>query len=92
MNRSDLVNALAVEANIPEMVADSIVRSFFDEIETALAEGRRVEIRGFGTFALKQYGGYKGRNPKSGETVEVAPKTLPTFRVGRELKDLLNKL
>lgn len=91
MNKSDLTKELADEAKIREMVADGIVRSFFDEIETALAEGRRVEIRGFGSFAIKQYKAYQGRNPKSGESVGVAPKTLPVFRAGRELKAMVNK-
>ena len=51
----------------------------------------RIEIRGFGSFAVGQYGAYEGRNPKTGEVVNVAPKRLPHFKVGKELKDLVNK-
>ena len=58
---------------------------------TALVDGDRVEIRGFGSFKVKDYRGYTGRNPKSGDVVNVAPKRLPFFRPGKELKELLNK-
>lgn len=91
MNKSELANALADEAKITEQEASGVIRVFFEQVEEALNEGRRFEIRGFGAFATKQYGGYKGRNPKSGELVEVRPKTLPTFRAGRELKEIVNK-
>ena len=56
-----------------------------------LQNGERIEIRGFGSFVLRQYGAYKGRNPKTGEIVDVSPKKLPHFKVGKELKDLVNK-
>ena len=54
-------------------------------------KGERIEIRGFGSFVMRQYGGYKGRNPKTGEIVDVAPKRLPYFKVGKELKELVNR-
>ena len=57
----------------------------------AVVDGDRVEIRGFGSFKVKGYKGYTGRNPKSGEVVTVAPKRLPFFRPGKELKEFLNK-
>lgn len=90
MNKSELVKALSDEANIPLVEASIYVDTFLESVEKALAEEDRVEIRGFGSFKVKEYKGYKGRNPKSGESVAVPPKKLPVFRPGKELKDLLN--
>ena len=90
MNKSDLIKALADENAIPIEEATFIVNTFFDSIRQALLKNQRVEIRGLGSFKIKQYEGYEGRNPKTGEVVAVAPKKLPFFRAGKELKDLLN--
>jgi integration host factor subunit beta len=59
---------------------------FFDQISAALAEGDRIEIRGLCSFFVKEYQSYRGRNPRTGETVKVAPKRLPFFKCGQELK------
>ena len=91
MTRSELIAAFAERARMSNEEATVFVNAFFDKIRQTLIEGDRVEIRGFGTFAMKDYQPYTGRNPKSGEVVTVVPKRLPVFRVGRELKDLLNK-
>jgi integration host factor subunit beta len=56
-----------------------------------LEKSERIEIRGFGSFSVRYYGAYKGRNPKTGEIVHVPPKKLPYFKVGREMKKLVNK-
>jgi len=74
-----------------EQEAMDVLRVFFEQIEAALLEGRRVEIRGFDAFATKQYRPYTGRNPKSGAAVDVPPKSLPVFRAGRELKSMVNQ-
>jgi len=68
-----------------------VVNTFFDSIREELVQGNRVEIRGFGSFKIKEYEGYQGRNPKSGKQVAVQPKKLPFFRPGKELKEYLNK-
>ena len=60
---------------------------FFNEMADALAKGERVEIRGFCSFFVKEYGAYTGRNPKTGEKVKIAPKKLPFFKPGKELKE-----
>ena len=91
MNKSELVKILAEEHNLSTDEAVLFVNVFFDSVSEALLEGDRVEIRGFGSFKVKDYQGYKGRNPKTGETVEVAPKRLPVFRAGKELKEMVNK-
>lgn len=91
MNKSELIKALADENALSNEEAAIIVETFFDSMKTALAEGSRVEIRGLGSFKIKHYEGYSGRNPKTGKMVEVAPKKLPFFRVGKELKEFLNE-
>ncbi|MCP4666735.1 MAG: integration host factor subunit beta [Deltaproteobacteria bacterium] len=87
MNKSQLVEALAKEENLPLRKAEEVVNTVFGEMETSLIKGERVEIRGLGSFKLKQYDGYKGRNPKTGEVIDVGPKKLPFFKVGKELKE-----
>jgi integration host factor subunit beta len=86
MNKIELINALKNEGMISKKEAAAIVDLFFDKISSALAEGDRVEIRRLCTFSVKDYNSYNGRNPKTGETVTVAPKKLPLFKCCQELK------
>ena len=86
MNKLELIDTLKNECQISKKEAAAIVDIFFDQISTALAEGDRVEIRGLCSFFVKEYDSYNGRNPKTGETVTVAPKKLPFFKRGQELK------
>jgi integration host factor subunit beta len=86
MNKIDLINALKNECKISKKEAATIVDLFFDKISSALAEGDRVELRGLCTFFVKEYESYNGRNPRTGETVNVGPKKLPFFKCGQELK------
>ena len=90
MNKSELVKALADQANISLDEATLVVNTFGDSMKEYLLEGGRVEIRGFGSFKVKEYGSYAGRNPRTGEKVAVEPKRLPFFRAGKELKEYLN--
>ena len=87
MNKSQLIEALAKAENLALKKAEEIVNTIFGDMETALIQGQRVEIRGFGSFKIKHYQGYKGRNPKTGEVINVAEKRLPFFKVGKELKE-----
>ncbi len=87
MNKSQLIEALSKEENLPIKRAEEVVNTVFGDMEKALIGGERVEIRGLGSFKVRQYDGYKGRNPKTGEVIEVAPKKLPFFKVGKELKE-----
>ena len=87
MNKAELIEALSKESGISKMVARWIVDRFFDEMSYALAKGDRVEIRGFCSLYVKDYKGYTGRNPKTGELTQVPPKKLPFFKCGRELKE-----
>jgi len=90
VNKSELVKMLAENHEIPAEESSVIVNLFFDSVRDALLQGDRVEIRGFGSFKVKGYRGYKGRNPKTGDNVEVPPKRLPVFRAGKELKEIIN--
>ena len=90
MNKSELVKALADQANISLDEATLVVNTFVDSMKDSLLEGGRVEIRGFGSFKVKEYGSYAGRNPRTGEKVAVEPMRLPFFRAGKELKEYLN--
>jgi integration host factor subunit beta len=87
MNKSQLIEALAQEQDLPLKKAEEVVNTVFGDMEKALIRGERVEIRGLGSFKVKEYDGYKGRNPKTGEVIEVTPKKLPFFKVGKELKE-----
>jgi integration host factor subunit beta len=87
MNKLELINNLKEECEISKNEAAAIVDLFFDKISDALAAGDRVEIRGLCSFFVKEYSPYQGRNPMTGEAVRVAPKKLPFFKVGKELKE-----
>jgi integration host factor subunit beta len=87
MNKSQLIEALAKDQDLTIKNAEQVVTHFFESIEEALARETRVEIRGFGSFKVKKYQGYKGRNPKTGSIINVSQKRLPFFKVGKELKE-----
>ena len=87
MNKSDLIDALSKEIGITLKMSEDIINTVFHDMSNALAKGERVEIRGFGSFKVKKYKGYKGRNPKTGEVIKVKPKKLPFFKCGKELKE-----
>ena len=87
MTKSDLIKALSEEMEISEVAAEEAVNTIFSSISSALSQGDRVEIRGFGSFRVKDYEGYTGRNPATGEKIKVKPKKLPFFKVGKELRE-----
>ena len=90
MNKSDLIVALATKKNLTEKQATEIVDLMFKGFTNELKNGGRIEIRGFGSFTVRKYKAYKGRNPKNGEHVEVKPKKAPFFKVGKELKEMVD--
>lgn len=87
MRKLDLTRTLAKESDLPMRKAEEIVTKFFETIFQSLVRGDRIEIRGFGSFMVKGYPGYVGRNPKTGEQLVVKPKKLPFFRVANELRE-----
>jgi len=91
MNKSELIEALAQEINIPLRESDSITNMVLESMAQTLADGDSIEIRGFGSFVVREYGSYQGRNPKTGEKIKVTPKKLPFFKVGKELRERVNR-
>ena len=91
MNKSELIEALAQEINIPLRESDAITNLVLESMAQTLADGDSIEIRGFGSFVVREYGSYQGRNPKTGEKIKVTPKKLPFFKVGKELRERVNK-
>jgi integration host factor subunit beta len=91
MNKSDLVEELALLYSIPRKNAESIVQSIFLEMKASLERSERVEFRGFGTFTVKEYEGYIGRNPKTGEKATVPSKKRVRFRMSEVLFTDMNK-
>jgi integration host factor subunit beta len=87
MNKIELIATLKEETEITKSEAAKIVDLFFSEMSEALSKGDRVELRGLCTFFVKKYKSYTGRNPKTGEKVKIAPKKLPFFKCGKELKE-----
>ena len=87
MNIPDLIEELRNKADLTKSEARNVVDLFFDEISNTLANGDRVEIRGFCSFYVKHYKAYTGRNPKTGEQARVKAKKLPFFKCGNELKE-----
>ncbi len=87
MNKSELIEILAEQKGISYKKSEEIVNTIFDSMSEAMISGERIEIRGFGSFVINEYKSYTGRNPKTGESIDVKPKKLPFFKVGKELKE-----
>ena len=87
MNKSELIEQLSLKKDISNKRAEDIVNMIFAALSEAMVAGDRIEIRGLGSFVIKEYGSYKGRNPKTGEQITVRPKKLPFFKCGKELKE-----
>lgn len=90
MNKSELVEALASNRDLTYKKSEEIVNIIFDTMSETLAKGDRIEVRGFGSFIVKDYKAYMGRNPKTGEIIHVKPKKLPFFKVGKQLRELVD--
>jgi integration host factor subunit beta len=91
LTKSELIEQVSELLKLPTGKAEQIVNCIFDSMVTALQEGDGIEIRGFGSFTVRKYKAYEGRNPRTGETVHVAPKRLPFFKVGKDLRDRVNR-
>ncbi len=91
MNKSELVDSISQKLKLPLHESSSIVTTIIKTMSDSLANGDNIEIRGFGSFMVKTYGAYCGRNPKTGDKIEVPPKKLPFFKVGKELKERVNR-
>jgi integration host factor subunit beta len=90
MTKSELIDAVARRTQITKSRAELVVNCVFDSMTSALERGEGIEIRGFGSFTVREYKPYSGRNPRTGRAVPVPEKRLPFFKVGKELKELVN--
>lgn len=91
MTKADLMIKLSQKENIQFKKAEEIVNELFDLMRESLKANQRIEIRGFGSFVNREYKSYRGRNPKSGELVDVPGKRVPFFKVGKDLKESIDK-
>ena len=91
MNKSDLVKALQKDLDLPIRKTEEIVDTMFEHMSRTLVNGDRIEIRGFGSFEVRDYPGYTGRNPKTGNLITVADKRLPFFKAGKELRERIDE-
>ena len=82
---------LARRQGVTHRDSETIVNAMFEAMAEVLARGERIEIRGFGSFKVKFYNGYKGRNPKTGDLIEVEGKKLPFFKVGKEMRERVDR-
>lgn len=92
MNKSELIERLALRTGLNVILAEEVVNLIFKKMREAMVLGGRVEIRGFGSFVVKEYSSYEGRNPRTGEKKWVQPKRLPFFKVGKELKERVDSV
>src|SRR5262249_32009499 len=90
MTKSELIELISNKIKLPKGKAEQIVNCIFDSMVDALKKGDGIEIRGFGSFTVREYKSYEGRNPRTGTPVHVAPKRLPFFKVGKELRERVN--
>jgi integration host factor subunit beta len=90
MTKSELIEAVAERTKITKSRAELVVNCVFDAMTAALERGEGIEIRGYGSFTVRSYKPYDGRNPRTGNQVSVPSKRLPFFKVGKELKTLVN--
>ena len=90
MNKSELIEALAQDQGLPTKTAASIVNTIVDTMIETLVKGDNIELRGFGSFKVKEYETYTGRNPKTGAPILVKQKKLPFFKVGKELRESID--
>jgi integration host factor subunit beta len=90
MHKSQLIETLAQQENLTLKKAEIIVDAIFENMVEALVFNERIELRGFGSFKVKYYEGYRGRNPKTGEIIKIEDKKLPVFKVGKELGEKVN--
>ncbi len=91
MNKSELIEELANRTELNLKVSETIVNLVVDNMKNALLDEERIELRGFGSFHIEYYKAYTGRNPKTGESIEVGEKRLPFFKVGKDLKERINR-
>ena len=91
MTKSQLIEYVTQKTKLSKTKTEEIVNCILDAMEHSLGTGNRIEIRGFGSWEVRRYKAYQGRNPRTGASVKVEPKKLPFFKVGKELRERINK-
>ncbi|WP_438318422.1 HU family DNA-binding protein [Sporosarcina sp. FA9] len=87
MNKSELINSVAEAAGLSKKDGTKAVEAVFETIQSTLAQGEKVQVIGFGTFEVRERAARKGRNPQSGEEIDIAASKVPAFKAGKALKD-----
>ena len=90
MNKNELVHAISEEADVNLIVANAVLDAFTNSVKQALKDGDNVTLVGLGTFQAKERSAREGRNPKTGETIQIKAATVPSFKAGKGLKDAVN--
>ncbi len=91
MNKTELVASMAQRSGLTKKDAEKGLNAFFESVQQALVEGDRVQLIGFGTFEVKERSARKGRNPQTGEEIDIPASKAPGFKAGKALKDAVNK-
>ncbi|HSA32767.1 MAG TPA: HU family DNA-binding protein [bacterium] len=91
MLKSDLIKTITEKGNLSKRDAENFVNLMFDIMANAMLREERIEIRGFGSFVVRHYGAYKGRNPRDGSSIKIGAKRLPHFKPGRDLLQRINE-
>lgn len=92
MTKSELIEAVSARLDVPKKRAEDVVNAVFDAMKQSLLDDDRIEVRGFGSFSIREYKAKKGRNPRTGEEVEVESKKSVHFKAGKELRDRVDTL
>lgn len=89
MNKAELVSAIAEQSEVSKKDTEKVLKAFVDVVSGALKDGDKVQLVGFGTFEVSERAARSGRNPQTGETIEIAASKMPKFKAGKALKDLV---
>jgi DNA-binding protein HU-beta len=90
MTKQDLVAKMANDAGVSKKAAEDALKSFIDGVKESLSNGEGISLVGFGTFGVSERSARQGRNPKTGETIQIAARKVPTFKAGKALKEAVN--
>jgi DNA-binding protein HU-beta len=91
MKKADLVDLVSQQKNLPRPQVEATIDSLIDAVAEGLARGERIDLRGFGAFAVRESAARSGRNPQTGETIQISARRVPTFKAGKELRDRVNR-
>jgi len=91
MKKADLVDVVAQQKNFPRPQVEATIDSLIEAVAEGLARGERIDLRGFGAFAVRESAARTGRNPQTGEPIQIEARRVPTFKAGKELRDRVNR-